>query len=174
MLSKEDNPAVSRVGPGTLMGNLMRQYWIPAMLSSELPRPDSDPVRVLLLGEKLIAFRDTNGRIGLVDHLCPHRGASLFYARNEECGLRCVYHGWKFDVDGNCVDMPNEPVESNFKDKIKPLTYQAADWGGLTWIFMGPKQENPPGLPEWEWCLVPENQVMHSHKAVYECNFMQA
>src|SRR5437588_9839278 len=116
MLSKADNERTTRVGPGTPMGNLMRQYWVPAMLSSELPKPDCDPVRVMLLGEKLIAFRDTSGQIGLLGNHCPHRGASLFFGRNEECGLRCVYHGWKFDIHGNCVDMPNEavPTEGSF------------------------------------------------------------
>src|SRR3954454_13789177 len=107
MLSTIDNETVCRVGPGTPMGQLMREYWLPALLSRELPQPDSDPVRVLLLGEKLIAFRDSNGQVGLVQNHCPHRGASLFFGRNEEAGLRCVYHGWKFSVDGTCVDMPN-------------------------------------------------------------------
>ena len=115
MLSREDNELVSRVGPGTPMGELMRQYWLPAMLSSELPSADSDPVRVLLLGEQLIAFRDTNGKVGLIQNNCSHRGASLFFGRNEEAGLRCVYHGWKFDTSGACIDMPNEPAGSDFK-----------------------------------------------------------
>ena len=106
MLSKEDNELVTRVGPGTPMGNLMRQYWVPAMLSSELPGPDSDPVRVMLLGEKLIAFRDSNARVGLVANHCPHRGASLFFGRNEESGLRCVYHGWKFEVEADLKQVP--------------------------------------------------------------------
>src|SRR5690242_8339048 len=119
MLSPQDNELITRVGPGTPMGNLMREYWVPALLSTELPSPDSDPVRVLLLGERLIAFRDTSGQIGLMAHNCPHRGASLFYGRNEENGLRCVYHGWKFDIEGNCIDMPNEPAESDFKQKGK-------------------------------------------------------
>ena len=105
MLSQADNDMLTQVGPGTAMGELMREYWIPALMSSELPGPDSDPIRVRLLGENLIAFRDTNGVVGMLDNFCPHRRASLFFGRNEECGLRCVYHGWKFDVDGNCVDM---------------------------------------------------------------------
>ncbi|HLQ46192.1 MAG TPA: Rieske 2Fe-2S domain-containing protein, partial [Planctomycetaceae bacterium] len=112
MLTREENELISRVGPGTPMGNLMREYWLPAMVSSELPSPDCDPARVMLLGEKLIAFRDSNGNVGLVANNCPHRGASLFFGRNEESGLRCVYHGWKFGVDGTCIDMPNEPAES--------------------------------------------------------------
>ena len=105
MLSREDNEILTRVGPGTLMGNLLRRYWIPACLSSEIPEPDGAPVRVRLLGEDLVAFRDTDGAVGLIDEHCPHRGASLFYGRNEECGLRCIYHGWKFDVTGQCVDL---------------------------------------------------------------------
>ena len=117
MLKVEDNELITRVGPGTPMGNFMREYWVPAMLSSEVPTPDSDPLRVLLLGEQLIAFRDTNGNVGLIQNHCPHRGASLFFGRNEEAGLRCVYHGWKFDVEGHCIDMPNEPAESDFQDQ---------------------------------------------------------
>src|SRR5919197_3618882 len=113
MLSQQDNELVTRVGPGTPMGNLMRHFWMPAMLSSEMPTSDSDPVRVMLLGEQLIAFRDTSGQVGLIQNNCPHRGASLFFGRNEERGIRCVYHGWKFDVAGSCVDMPNEPAESD-------------------------------------------------------------
>src|ERR671930_1801391 len=118
MLNKEDNELLCRVGPGTPMGELMRQYWIPAVRSDELPAPDAPPLRVRLLGENLIAFRITSGKYGLIANNCPHRGASLFFGRNEEEGLRCVYHGWKFDLSGACVDMPNEPPESNFKEKI--------------------------------------------------------
>ncbi|MBV9898565.1 MAG: Rieske 2Fe-2S domain-containing protein [Chloroflexi bacterium] len=149
MLSVEENNLISRVGPGTPMGNLMRQYWIPAMASSELPHPDSDPVRVMLLGEKLIAFRDSNGNVGLLQHNCPHRGASLFFGRNEEGGLRCVYHGWKFSTDGTCVDMPNEPAESDFKQKVKAVAYPTQERGGVVWTYMGPRIEPPP-LPDLE------------------------
>src|SRR5271154_7181170 len=106
MLTPEDNEAITHVGPGTLMGNFMREYWLPGLLSSELPHPDSDPLRVRLLGEDLIAYRDTEGRVGIIQNLCPHRGSSLFLGRNEEGGIRCLYHGWKFDVTGACVDMP--------------------------------------------------------------------
>jgi phenylpropionate dioxygenase-like ring-hydroxylating dioxygenase large terminal subunit len=151
----------------------MRQYWLPLVYSWEL-KAAGDPLRVRILGEDLIAWRDSEGKPGFIANNCPHRGASLFFGRNEECGLRCVYHGWKFDVSGQCVDMPNEPPESNFKDKVQAVAYRAEDFGGITWIYMGPRQADPPGLPQWEWCLVPENQVQHSHKAVYECNYMQA
>ncbi len=139
MLSKEDNDLLCRVGPGTPMGDLMRQYWIPALLPSDLPQPDCDPIRVRLLGENLIAFRDSEGRVGLLDSECPHRCASLFYGRNEENGLRCVYHGWKFDVTGRCVDMPNEPGESNFKDRVRAIAYPCIERGGAIWAYMGPR-----------------------------------
>src|SRR5580765_5097523 len=115
MLSLEDNQLLTRVGPGTPMGTLMRRFWLPVLLARELPAADCDPVRVQILGERLVAFRDSDGVVGLLAENCPHRGASLFFGRNEEAGLRCVYHGWKFDVSGGCVDMPNEPPESNFK-----------------------------------------------------------
>src|ERR671931_185343 len=140
MLSRADNELLTRVGPGTPMGNLLRRFWLPALLSSELSQPDSDPVRVRLLGEDLIAFRDTSGRVGLLAHNCPHRGASLFFSRNEENGLRCVYHGWKFDVEGNCIDMPNEPAESNFKTKIRTTAYPCREQGGIIWAYMGPPE----------------------------------
>src|ERR1700694_4407818 len=144
MLKQEENELITRVGPGTPMGNFMREYWVPAMLSSELPCSDSDPVRVMLLGEKLIAFRDSAGEVGLLESNCPHRGASLFFGRNEEAGLRCVYHGWKFDVDGNCVDMPNEPAESDFRTKVAAAAYPCQERGGLVGGYMGPGATPPP------------------------------
>jgi phenylpropionate dioxygenase-like ring-hydroxylating dioxygenase large terminal subunit len=131
------------------MGNLMREYWVPAMLSSELPEPDSDPLRVLLLGEQLIGFRDSNGKVGLIQNHCPHRGASLFFGRNEEAGIRCVYHGWKFDTDGHCIDMPNEPAESDFKSKVKAVAYPCQERGGIVWTYMGPRKDPPP-MPDLE------------------------
>src|SRR5688572_29787263 len=143
MLSKEDNDALTRTGPGTLMGNLIRRFWLPALVPSELPSPDCPPVRIRLLGEDLVAFRDTSGRIGFLAANCPHRGASLFFGRNEEEGLRCVYHGWKFDAAGNCTDMPNEPPESNFKHKVKATAYPGVEWGGLIWTHMGPAGLRP-------------------------------
>jgi len=115
MLTPEENELVTRIGAGTTMGEAMRRYWMPAALVWELPQPDCPPIRVKLLGEKLVAFRDTEGRVGLIDEFCAHRRASLFLGRNEESGLRCVYHGWKYDTKGSCLDMPNEPQETNFK-----------------------------------------------------------
>jgi phthalate 4,5-dioxygenase len=153
------------------MGELMRQYWLPALYTWEL-EPDGPPQRVRLLGEDLLAWRDSNGNAAIMSAACPHRGASLFYGRNEESGLRCVYHGWKFDVSGRCVDMPNEPPESNFKDKVRATAYKAADRGGIIWAYMG-SRETPPSLPDFEWCTLPEEQVHHAFKGIYECNWMQ-
>jgi phthalate 4,5-dioxygenase oxygenase subunit len=149
MLTREENDLITHVGPGTPMGALLREFWIPALLSSELPAPDCDPVRVLLLCERLIAFRDSRGTVGLIQNHCPHRGASLFFGRNEESGLRCVYHGWKFDVTGNCIDMPNEPAESDFKQKVRAVAYPCIERNGLIWAYMGPRQ-TPPPLPDME------------------------
>jgi phthalate 4,5-dioxygenase len=129
-------------------------------------------VRVRLLGEDLVAFRDTTGQVGLVQNNCPHRGASLFFGRNEEAGLRCVYHGWKFDVSGQCIDMPNEPAESDFKTKVRATAYPTRELNGVLWAYMGARREPPP-VPELEWTLVPA-----SHRVirpfVRECNWMQA
>ena len=172
MLSKEDNELLTHIGPGTPMGDLVRQYWIPFMLSSDLAEADGRPLRVKLLCEDLIAFRDTHGRVGLVAENCSHRGASLFFGRNEECGLRCVYHGWKYDVDGNCVDMPNEPPESNFKEKIRHPAYPCREHGGMLWTYMGPRKEPPP-MPHLEWPEVPEKQ-RRILPSLRQCNWVQA
>src|SRR5579859_647844 len=131
MLSPQDNALLTRVGPDAPMGRLLRQYWQPALLASELSEPDGNPLRLRLLGEDLIAFRNSDGRVGVLGNHCPHRGASLFFGRNEESGLRCVYHGWKFDVDGRCVDMPNEPAESDFKTKVQHTAYPTIEAGGV-------------------------------------------
>lgn len=172
MLKREDNELISRVGPGSPMGDVMRRYWMPALLSSELPHADSDPVRVRLLGEDLVAFRDTNGKVGLVAANCPHRGASLFFGRNEEAGLRCVYHGWKFDTSGQCIDMPNEPAESDFRTKVKAIAYPTQDKAGVVWAYLGPTDRQPP-LPDLEWMRAPEGHswISKTHEA---CNYLQA
>jgi phenylpropionate dioxygenase-like ring-hydroxylating dioxygenase large terminal subunit len=169
MLSVEENELLCRVGSGTVMGEFMRQYWIPAMLSSELPTPDSDPLRVLLLGERLIAFRDTDGTVGLLQNNCPHRGASLFFGRNEEAGLRCVYHGWKFDVGGACIDMPNEPAESDFRTKVKATAYPTRERGGVVWAYLC-RRSAPPELPEFESNLVSAAQA---NATQMEANYFQ-
>ena len=171
MLSAQDNDILCRVGPGTPMGNVMREYWIPAARADELPGPDCPPLRVKLLGEDLIAFRTTSGEVGLIQNACPHRGASLFFGRNEEEGLRCVYHGWKFDVTGACVDMPSEPAESNFKSKVHARAYPCRERNGVIWTYMGPR-EVPPPLPELEHNMITSDvsRVTMIHRP---CNWMQ-
>jgi nitrite reductase/ring-hydroxylating ferredoxin subunit len=171
MLSKKDTDYLCRIGPGTPMGNLMRQYWMPAIRSDELPAPDCPPVRIKLLGEELIGYRTTSGKVSLIQNACPHRGASLFFGRNEEEGLRCVYHGWKFDINGDCVDMPSEPAESNFKTKVHARAYQTLERGGIIWAYMGPR-EVPSPLPDIEANMLAEGpqQVSVLYRA---CNWMQ-
>jgi phthalate 4,5-dioxygenase len=172
MLSRQDNELITRVGPGTPMGNVMRRYWMPAALASELPEPDCPPIRVRLLGENLVAFRDTNGQPGLIQENCPHRGASLYFGRNEECGLRCVYHGWKFDTTGQCLDMPNEPAESDFRTKVKAVAYPCVEKAGVVWAYMGPDEKRPPE-PNLEWMRAPAGHSWVS-KTYEECNYLQA
>jgi phenylpropionate dioxygenase-like ring-hydroxylating dioxygenase large terminal subunit len=172
MLSAHDNATLTQVGPGTPMGNLFRRFWLPVMLPAEMPSPDSPPVRIRVLGEDLIAFRETSGAVGMVANACPHRGASMFFGRNEEHGLRCVYHGWKFDTTGACVDMPSEPAESNFKSKVRIKAYPAQEYGGAIWVYMGPS-ELEPELPQIEWALVPpENRFLK--RWVHDVNYAQA
>lgn len=164
-----DSADLVHVGPGTLMGSLMRQYWLPALLSRELV-PDGDPVRLMLLGERLIAFRDSAGRVGIMDHRCPHRCASLFLGRNEDGGIRCVYHGWKFDVEGRCTDMPNVPPEEDFKHKVRAKAYPTTERNGLVWVYMGDRAEPPP-LPLIEANLVPDAEIWCLQR---DCNWLQA
>ena len=172
MLSKQNNELITRVGPGTPMGETMRRYWIPVLMDFELPAPDCDPVRVRILGEDLVAFRDSKGRVGLLPDACPHRRVSLYFGRNEEEGLRCVYHGWKFDVDGNCVDMPNEPAESNFKHKVRTRAYKTWEGGNVVWAYLGPAGKAPPP-PAFEWTTVPDSHRGVT-KLVQTCNWVQA
>jgi phthalate 4,5-dioxygenase len=172
MLSAEDNAQLTRVGPGTAMGDLIRQYWIPALMSSELPTPDGPPLRVRLLGENLVAFRATSGKVGLLAHACPHRGASLFFGRNEGDGLRCVYHGWKFGVAGQCLDMPSEPPATNSKDKVRARAYPCLERNGVIFAYMGPREEPPP-LPDLEPNLLSDGQA-EIWTALRECNWVQA
>lgn len=172
MLTREDNELLTRVGPGTPMGDLLRQYWVPALIVTELPDCDGPPLRVRLLGEDLIAFRTTTGAVGLVEQNCPHRRASLFFGRNRDDGLRCAYHGWKFDVQGRCVDMPNEPNGCSFKDKIRLRAYPCQERNGVIWTYMGTRTQPPP-LPDFEWNQTPDNQPFYwrNYRA---CNWVQA
>jgi len=171
MLSARDNERITKVGPGTPMGKLMRRYWQPVLLSWEVEKPDGDPVRVRILGEDLVAFRDTSGRVGLVGEWCPHRLTSLFLGRNEQNGIRCVYHGWKFDVSGACVDMPNEPEEFDFKHKVKMTAYPTVEMGGVVWAYMGPKDKQPPA-PKFEFTEQPESH-RGATKVIQESNWLQ-
>jgi|SwirhirootsSR3_FD_contig_81_424225_length_1571_multi_3_in_0_out_0_2 phthalate 4,5-dioxygenase oxygenase subunit len=172
MLSHEENELICRTGTGTPMGELFRRFWLPVALAEEIPGPDCDPVRVQVLGEHLVLFRDTQGRPSLVDAYCPHRGAPLFFGRNEECGLRCVYHGWKFDVDGNCVDMPNVSEGETFKAKVKLQSYPVVEAGDLLWAYMGPADKKPP-LPGFDWLSLPSTH-RYVKKFRLECNYLQA
>jgi len=172
MLRQEDNERLVRVGPGSPAGTLFRRYWQPAALSAELVEKDGPPVRVRLLGEDLIAFRDTKGRVGLIDAYCPHRRAPLFYGRNEECGLRCVYHGWKFDLDGHCVDLPSEAEASPMKAGLRIKAYPTVERGGIVWAYLGPPEKKPPE-PNYEWTRAPSTHRAVS-KSFQACNYLQA
>jgi phenylpropionate dioxygenase-like ring-hydroxylating dioxygenase large terminal subunit len=171
MLSREDNELLTRVGPGTAMGALLRHYWIPVLQSTEL-EAGGRVKRVMLLGERLIAYRARNGAPGLIGEFCPHRAASLYFGRVEDAGMRCVYHGWSFGLDGQCREMPSEPAESTFTAKIRATAYPCAERGGVMWTYMGPVNPPPP-LPELEWTLLPSAHLFIS-KRVQECNWFQA
>jgi phenylpropionate dioxygenase-like ring-hydroxylating dioxygenase large terminal subunit len=172
MINAEENEQLSRVGKGTLMGDLFRQFWLPVCKSSEL-KADGDPVRLMILGEKLIAFRDTEGRVGVFDHRCPHRCASLFFGRNEKGGIRCAYHGWKFDVTGKCLDQPNLEDKNRYPAGTPAYAYRVQESGGLVFAYMGERQDNPPPLPELEAIMGEgdDRNIVLTHR---DCNYMQA
>ncbi|MBV8083801.1 MAG: Rieske 2Fe-2S domain-containing protein [Chloroflexi bacterium] len=173
MLTVDENKLLTEVGPGKPMGELLRRFWLPALLSEELPGPDCDPIRTRTLGEDLVAFRDSNGKVGIVEAYCPHRRAPMFFGRNEEAGLRCVYHGWKFDCSGTCVDMPSEPPESNFKDKVKIKAYPTYETGGMIWIYMGPAAHQPARPPELPFTLLKDEDRRPGTKFLVEASFLQ-
>ncbi|MBV8593737.1 MAG: Rieske 2Fe-2S domain-containing protein, partial [Caulobacteraceae bacterium] len=157
------------------MGELMREFWIPALPSSEFPAPDTPAKRMRLLGENMVMFRDTKGRMGALAEACPHRGASLYFGRNEECGLRCSYHGWKFDVDGNCVDLPTENdqiKEAAFRANVKARAYPCREVNRMIWVYMGRRKELPP-FPACEVNTLPENQVAEPSIMMEEANYLQ-
>lgn len=171
-MNQQQNDELTQTGPGTLMGDLFRSYWLPVMLSHDIPTPGSAPFRVKILSEKLIAFRDSNGKIGLMDEFCAHRGVSMWFGRNEEGGLRCPYHGWKYDVNGQCTEIPSEPIGSTHCKKIKLKSYPVVELRGVIWAYMG-SAESPPPLPAFEFATVPADQTYMS--LVYqECNYLQA
>jgi phenylpropionate dioxygenase-like ring-hydroxylating dioxygenase large terminal subunit len=173
MLSREDNETLTRTGPGTPMGRVFRSYWIPVLLSEQLPERDGAQVRVKILGEDLLAFRDSTGAVGLVSPRCPHRGADLYYGRNEAGGLRCAYHGWKFDARGECLDMPTIPPETvpRMRPKARITAYPTREWGDFVWAYMG--EGEPPPLPQLEFAVVPPSH-RHVSKKFQECNWAQA
>lgn len=171
MLSKENNAILTRTGPETPMGKLMRSFWTPAMLEREVPVADEPPVRLTLLGESLVVFRDTEGRVGVLDEHCPHRGASLYFGRNEEGGIRCVYHGWKFSVAGKCLDMPTEPPGSPMCSKVSARAYPARLAGGVLWVYMG--EGNAPPLPDFEFLGLPADHI-YASRWEQDCNYAQA
>jgi phthalate 4,5-dioxygenase oxygenase subunit len=172
MLRKEQNDLLTQTGPGTPMGQMFRATWQPALLAEELPEPGCPPVRVKLLSERLLAWRDSNGKLALTDEFCAHRGVSLWFGRNEHGGLRCPYHGWKYDHTGQCVEVPSEPTESGYCQKIKLKSYPLIERGGVLWTYMGPPEKQPP-LPEWEFAMVPASHSFMS-KRLQECNWLQA
>jgi phthalate 4,5-dioxygenase len=170
-MREQDNELLTRTGPDTAMGNLFRQYWIPAMKSDDL-EVDAAPIRLRLLGENLIAFRTTSGKVGIFEHHCPHRCASLYYGRNEGDGIRCVYHGWKFDVTGQCLETPTETADSDIKDQVQATAYVTRERGGVVWVYMGDK-DAVPELPEFEANLLPEG-ARWVVCGLRECNWLQA
>jgi phthalate 4,5-dioxygenase oxygenase subunit len=171
MLTREDNELLTRIGPATPMGEVMRRYWQPALISSELPERDGPPVRLRLLGEDLIAFRDTNGRVGILGANCPHRGAPLYFARNEDAGIRCIYHGWKFDVEGRCLEIPNAAGDRDVRSKVRAKNYRCVERSGIIWAYMGAGE--PPAAPELGWSEVPAEHKIVT-KQLLECNYAQA
>lgn len=172
MLTREENELVTRTGPGTPMGNLFRRYWQPFLLSQELPEPDGPPVRVGLLSEKLVAFRDADGRVGLIQENCPHRGASLFFGLNSDCGIICVYHGFKFNAQGQCVDAPSDAPGNEFKNRVRMRAYPVVESAGLCWTYMGPPEKQPPA-PSFIFNKLPPENVVVSRVPVY-CNWLQS
>ncbi len=172
MFAAERNELLTRAGAGTAVGRLFRRYWLPALLAQELPEPDCAPVRVKLLGEPLIAFRDTQGRLGLIDEFCAHRGVSLWFGRNEEGGIRCPYHGWKYDATGQCVDLPSEREESGVRKGIRLKSYPAIELAGVIWAYLGPADKKPEE-PAYEWTRAPPAHRYVS-KRLQETNYLQA
>ncbi len=171
MLSREDNELLTKTGPGTPMGELFRRFWMPAATTDEL-QSDGEPLRLKILGETMVAFRDTSGKVGVLERQCPPRLADMWFGRNEQGGLACAYHGWKFDVSGACVDMPTENADSSYKHKVSMHHYPSREFGGIIWVYMGPPDQMPE-LPEFEWCRVPD-----SHRVVtrwlQDSNYMQS
>ncbi|MCC7367737.1 MAG: Rieske 2Fe-2S domain-containing protein [Chloroflexi bacterium] len=171
MLSAEENRRLTSTNAGTPMGELFRRFWLPVLTFDELSEPDGPPRRLRVMGEELIAFRDTEGTVGVVGAYCAHRRAHLFFGRNEGCGLRCVYHGWKFDTSGQCTEMPTEPPESTFRQRVSIESYPVEEHAGMIWVYMGPPDRRPE-LPKMGWSLVPDSHRIIA-RTFHECNYMQ-
>jgi phthalate 4,5-dioxygenase oxygenase subunit len=171
MLSKEENELLCRVEGSAPMGQLMRRHWQPACLIEEVSEPDGTPVRARLFGEDLVVFRDTEGRVGVMDEYCPHRKASLALGRNEDGGLRCLYHGWKMDVEGTVIEMASEPASSCMGSKVKHLAYPTKEWGGVVWTYMGPADSMPQFAPP-AWAPTADTAVSIA-KVLIPCNWAQ-
>jgi nitrite reductase/ring-hydroxylating ferredoxin subunit len=170
MLSQADNDLMCRTGPDTPMGKAMRHFWIPAALSAELPEPDGDPLHVELLGESFVAFRDSNGTVGILDEHCCHRGASLTIGRVENCGIRCIYHGWLFAADGTVLETPNV-ADPRFKDRFKAKSYPVREGGGMVWVYLGDADQQP-AFPDFDFMSAPENMRLN-RLAISGCNYVQ-
>jgi len=176
MLTRAENSLLTQTGPDAPMGQYFRQFMQPIALSRELPEPDCAPIRLTILGESLIAFRDSLGRVGLVEPTCPHRGADLFYGRNEACGLRCIYHGWKFDIHGKAVDLPNVPPGSGYHETMRIRAYPTAQFGEMVWAYLGPPllgDRSMPAVPQLEFGLLPESH-RYVTKRLQQCNWAQS
>jgi len=170
--TEEEDRLLTQTGPGTTMGDFMRRYWFPALLSNRLPAANSDPVPITLLGEELVAFRSADGRVGLVDRYCPHRRASLALARTGECGIRCIYHGWLIDPDGRVLETPPEPANSRFAQTVQHRAYPTREAAGVVWTYMGPPEARPP-FPNWLATTLPESHVLPL--LYYQpCNWLQS
>jgi phthalate 4,5-dioxygenase oxygenase subunit len=177
MLTREQNALLTETGPGTPMGEYFRRFWQPVALTEEMQAPDSPPVRVNIMGQELVAFRDTEGQVAVLDARCPHRGAHLFFGRNEECGIRCVYHGWKFDRTGRAVALPNVAPNSNLHKTVRIKSYPAREFGEMVWAYLGPDAAKLPGgklpeLPQLEFALLPATNRFVT-KQLFECNWAQ-
>jgi phthalate 4,5-dioxygenase len=172
MLSAAENELVTRTGPGTSMGELIRRYWVPFALVSDATEPDGPPVRIRLMSEDLILFRDSDGRLGLIQENCPHRGTSLFYGVNDQGGLRCCYHGWKFDVEGRCIDMPSDAPGNNYKDRVQARAYPVVESAGALWAYLGPSGKRPLE-PRFSFNLLPADHVV-TFRFNTECNYVQS
>lgn len=168
-MDHDTSETLVRTGAGTAMGQLMRRYWVPVLGSAEIAEPDGPQVRVQIMGEKLLAFRDSQGQVGLIDEFCAHRGVSLFFGRNEECGIRCAYHGLKFNRDGICVDVPSAPQVA---ERMRIKAYPCIERGGIVWAYMGPPGKRP-APPELEWCTLPDSHIYVSRR-LQQCNYLQA